>query len=147
MLALDRSRCTCSRVRYLLAGAVVGFVSIASASAQIGYEARTRFALGHGDSPTPITEPIFMSQPGTIDLTLQMGIFNAQGFENYGVGFWSGSIFATEPLLTRPAHPRVAPFNSAFGFDGNMNEEGTRIGIPGERLVEPTRGDTVYEYN
>ncbi len=147
MRALNRTRHVSSAVRYLLAGAVVGFVSIAGASAQIGYEARTRFALGHGDSPTPITEPIIVSEAGTVDITLQMGIFNAQGFENYGVGFWSGSIFATEPLLTRPAQPRVAPFDGPFGFDGNVNEEGTRIGIPGERLVEPTRGETVYHYN
>lgn len=117
-----------------------------AASGQIGYEARTRFALGHGANPTPITSAITLTDSGTLDLTLQVGIFGAQGFNNYGVGFWSGSIFASEPLLTRPSTPRVAPFNGAFGYDGNLNAEGTRIGLPGQRRVEPTRGDALIHY-
>ena len=114
---------------------------------QIGYEARTRFALGHGPDPTPLTSAIVLADPGRIDLTLQMGIFDAQGFVNHGIGFWSGSIISSEPELARPTLPRVAPFNSAFGFDGNMNAERTRIGLPGERPVEPTRGDVFYHYD
>lgn len=122
-------------------------VATPGAVAQISFNARTRFALGHGPNPTPITEPILITHPTTIDITFQMGIFDAVGFTNYGVGYWSGSISASEPLLSRPTSPRVFPFNSPFGFDGNINPEGTRIGLPRQRLVEPTRGETVYYYN
>lgn len=118
-----------------------------TANAQIGYESRTRFALGHGANPTPIAGPITVSSSGRIDLTLQLGVFNAQGFDNYGVGLWSGSITASEPLLSRPPTPRVAPFSGAFGYDGNINAAGTQIGLPGERLIEPTRGDVFLPYS
>jgi MYXO-CTERM domain-containing protein len=126
--------------------ASAGPLTASAASGQIGYEARTRFALGHGANPIPLTSDIVIAEPGRIDLTLQMGIFDAQGFVNYGIGFWSGSIFSSEPTLTRPSTPRVAPFNGAFGYDGNLNAERTRIGLAGERPVEPTRGDAIYHY-
>jgi hypothetical protein len=135
------------RARAWFAGVLVLVGATSGAAGQISFEARTRFALGWGDGATPITEPILITQPGRIDLTFQMGIFNAQGYDNYGVGFWSGTIFSSEPGLSRPASPRVAPFNTSFGFDGNINAEGTRIGLPGQRQIEPTRSETVYFYN
>lgn len=129
-----------------LAMAALGAGWVAEASAQISFEARTRFALGHGPGAVPLSDPIFITEPTTIDLTLQMGIFNASGFTNYGVGFWSGTIFSSEPALSRPSSPRVGVFDGPVGYDGNINEEGTRIGLSGERLVEPTRGHVITEY-
>lgn len=135
-----RRRCT-------LAAAIPMLCLVAGASAQISYEARTRFALGHGSSPTPLTEPLVVTQPGTIEVTFQMGIFDAVGFNNFGVGLWMGSIYSSEPFLSLPAQPRVAPFNSPFGNDGDVDPEGTRIGLPGRRTIEPVRGDYIVSYN
>lgn len=113
--------------------------------AQPSYELRTRFVYGWGEEATPIDEPIVISAPGRYDFELQEGVFNAVGFTNFGVANWIGTIFASEPMLTRPVSPRRAPFNQ-IGRDGTISADGTRIGTPGQGLIDAAHAWEMYHY-
>lgn len=119
-----------------------------TALAQPSFDLRTRFVRGWGDEATPITEPIVISATGRYDFEFQEGVFNAVGFTNYGVANWIGTIFSTEPGLTRPASPRQAPFNQ-IGNDGTLSADGTRIGVgtPPGRLIDVAHAWEIYHYS
>lgn len=119
---------------FLMGGAVFAAAS-SQASAQVSFDLLTRFALGWGEEAVPITEPLQITKPGVYNFELQEGVFNAQGFTNWGVANWIGSITASEPTLTRPANPRPAPFNQ-MGRDGDINAAGTVIGTTPHTYID-----------
>jgi hypothetical protein len=126
----------------LVAGAAVASAT-ASASAQVSFDLLTRFALGWGEEAVPITDSLQISHAGTYNFELQEGVFNAVGFENWGLANWIGTITASEPTLTRPSEPRPAPFNQ-IGNDGGISADGTVIGTP--RQIDSAHAWEQYVY-
>lgn len=127
----------------VFAGACTLFGATEHASAQVSFDLLTRFTLGWGDEAVPITGPLQISQPGTYNFELQEGVFNAVGFENWGLANWIGTITASEPTLTRPTDPRPAPFNQ-IGNDGGISADGTVIGTP--RQIDSAHAWEQYVY-
>src|SRR5262245_51476889 len=67
----------------------------ANAQPPVSYELRTRFAQGWGAGGVPVASPIIITAPGRYDFQLQEGVFNAQGFTNFGLANWIGQIRST----------------------------------------------------
>lgn len=124
----------------------VGMMATAShATAQVSFDLLTRFALGWGEEAVPIDGPLQISKPGVYQFELQEGVFNAQGFTNYGVGNWIGYIQSSEPGLGRPGSPRPAPFNT-IGRDGDIDEQRTTIGTSIHTYIDAAHPWEIYHY-
>ncbi len=125
---------------------VLGLVGGGSALGQVSFDLRTRLALGWGEQAVAISEPLLITEPGRYDFELQEGVYDAEGFTNYGVANWIGRIHATEPALSQPTNPRVAPFDNSIGRDGIVSDDRTEIGDGIKGYIDAAVGPTGYEY-
>lgn len=138
------------RIRSSLSRSALALLTLAGGPAaygQVEFELRTRLAMGWGENAVPIRNPIDITQPGRYDFEFQQGVYDASGFVNYGVANWIGQIHSSEPGLSQPSRPRVAPFDNAIGRDGVVSMDGRAIGDGTSGYIDAAVGPTGYFYD